>query len=102
MAVFEPTRPVTTRRLVLAFLLGALVWLAAGVLAVVLLGHSYILRSLLLAVAVSWAVFGLALLGAIALRRREEREPPPPPRTPPSPPSGRPSPPSPPSPGGAV
>ena len=30
-AVFEPTRPVTRNRLVLMFLLGALVWLAAGV-----------------------------------------------------------------------
>ncbi|SDL06966.1 hypothetical protein [Streptomyces indicus] len=81
-AVFEPTRPVTRNRLVLMFLLGALVWLAAGVLAVVLLGHSAILLTLLTAVVLSWLVFGLALLGAIAVRRRDERG------APPAPPEG--------------
>ncbi|MZD08826.1 hypothetical protein GTW43_27670 [Streptomyces sp. SID5785] len=70
---FEPTRPATRDRRVLAFLLGAVVWLAAGILAVVLLGHSAILRHLLLAVVVSWCVFGIALVLATASRRREER-----------------------------
>ncbi|NGO81771.1 hypothetical protein G6045_39920 [Streptomyces sp. YC504] len=56
-----------------AFLLGALVWAAAGVLAIALLGHSHILRTLLLAVVISWLVFALALFWAITLRHREER-----------------------------
>ncbi|MFI7386315.1 hypothetical protein [Streptomyces sp. NPDC049813] len=70
---FEPTRPASRNRRVVAFLLGALVWVAAGVLAVVLLGHSYILRRLLLALVVSWVVFGLASAWGIALRHRQER-----------------------------
>jgi hypothetical protein len=70
---FEPTRPAGRNRKVLAFLLGALIWAAAGVLAVVLLGHSYIVRRLLLAVVVSWVVFGIALAFGAASRRRLER-----------------------------
>ncbi|OOQ49965.1 hypothetical protein AFM16_18735 [Streptomyces antibioticus] len=70
---FEPTRTVSARRRVALFLLGALVWIAAGALAVVLLGHSYILRHLLIAVVVSWAVFGVALLCGRAMRLKEER-----------------------------
>ncbi|MCX4738190.1 hypothetical protein [Streptomyces antibioticus] len=70
---FEPTRTVSARRRVALFLLGALVWIAAGALAVVLLGHSYILRHLLIAVVVSWAAFGVALLCGRAMRLKEER-----------------------------
>ncbi|MGW0903315.1 hypothetical protein [Streptomyces sp. NPDC002853] len=70
---FEPNRPASRNRKVVALLLGTLVWVAAGVLAVVLLGHSYILRHLLLAVVVSWCVFGIALACCIAVRHREER-----------------------------
>ncbi|MFE1951782.1 hypothetical protein ACFW9D_15070 [Streptomyces sp. NPDC059524] len=69
---FEPARPAPGRRKVLAFLLGTLIWLAAGVLAVVLLGQSFILRHLLLAVLISWCVFGIALAFGSASRRREE------------------------------
>ncbi|MER7171556.1 hypothetical protein [Streptomyces mesophilus] len=71
--VFEPARPASRGRLVFAFLLGAVVWAAAGVLAIVLLGHSHILRTLLFAVVISWLVFALALLWGIALRHKEER-----------------------------
>lgn len=70
---FEPTRPASRNRKVVLFLLGALVWVAAGVLAVVLLGHSYILRRLLLALVASWIVFALASAWGIALRHRQER-----------------------------
>ncbi|MGW7066813.1 hypothetical protein ACWGII_15240 [Streptomyces sp. NPDC054855] len=70
---FEPNRPASRNRRVVAFALGTLVWVAAGVLAVVLLGHSYILRHLLLAVVVSWCVFAVALACCIAMRHREER-----------------------------
>ncbi|MBC9719035.1 hypothetical protein H9Y04_41575 [Streptomyces sp. TRM66268-LWL] len=75
-AAFEPARRASPGRLVAAFLCGALVWIAAGALAVVLLGHTSILWRLLLAVLVSWLVFGAALTWAIALRHREERRAP--------------------------
>ncbi|WP_158573950.1 hypothetical protein [Streptomyces triticagri] len=68
-----PARPASQRGKVFAFTFGALVWIAAGVLAVVLLGHSHILLRLLTAVVLSWAVFGVCLCGATVLRRREER-----------------------------
>lgn len=73
---FEPTRPASRARKAVAFLLGALVWIVAGAIAVVLLGHTYILRRLLLVTAISWVVFGIALAGGIALRHREERRAP--------------------------
>ncbi|MFH8487713.1 hypothetical protein [Streptomyces longisporoflavus] len=73
---FEPSRPASRARKAIAFLLGALVWIAAGVIAVVLLGHSYILRHLLLVTALSWIVFAIALACAIAVRHREERRAP--------------------------
>ncbi|MDI3420716.1 hypothetical protein [Streptomyces luteolus] len=70
---FEPTRPLTRGRKAGMFVFGALVWVAAGALAIALLGHSYILRHLLAAVVISWLGFGLALLWGIAIRRGEER-----------------------------
>ncbi|WP_409058229.1 hypothetical protein [Streptomyces sp. SYP-A7185] len=70
---FSPTRPASHARKVTALLLGTLVWIAAGALAVVLLGHSYILRHLLLAVLISWIVFGAVLACCVAMRHREER-----------------------------
>ncbi|GAA1907764.1 hypothetical protein GCM10009837_34220 [Streptomyces durmitorensis] len=70
---FEPTRPASGARRAVAFLLGALVWIAAAVIGVVLLGHTYILRRLLLVTVISWVVFGAALACGIALRHREER-----------------------------
>ncbi|MET9497242.1 hypothetical protein [Streptomyces sp. NPDC006552] len=70
---FEPAHPASRNRRVAAFVLGALVWVAAGVLAVVLLGHSFIVRRIPLAEGISWCGFGLALLVGIALRHREER-----------------------------
>jgi hypothetical protein len=73
--VFEPARLATRQRLAWAFVLGALVWLVAGVLAVIMLGESYILRTLLLAVVASWVFFTAMLLGAMALRRRDEHNP---------------------------
>lgn len=73
---FEPTRPASRARKAVAFLLGALVWIVAGAIAVVLLGHTYILRHLLLVTAVSWAVFAAALACGIALRHREEHRAP--------------------------
>ncbi|MER5257120.1 MULTISPECIES: hypothetical protein [unclassified Streptomyces] len=73
---FEPTRPASPAKKVVAFLLGALVWIVAGAIAVALLGHTYILRRLLLVTAISWVVFGIALAGGIALRHRKERRAP--------------------------
>ncbi|WP_233416414.1 hypothetical protein [Streptomyces sp. N35] len=67
-SVFEPARPASRGRLVCAFLLGALVWAAAGVLAIVLLGHSHILRTLVVAV--------LQIAIAVAGERRLDPRPP--------------------------
>ncbi|MGW8380637.1 hypothetical protein [Streptomyces sp. ODS28] len=72
-AGFEPQRPASQKRKAYAFVLGAVVWALALVIAVILLRHSHILRTLLLVTVVSWGFFALALSAAIALRRREER-----------------------------
>lgn len=70
---FEPNRPASRRRRVVAFALGAVVWLAAAWLGLVLLGHTYILWHLALVTGASCVVFAIALAWAIAVRRREER-----------------------------
>ncbi|MFD6244586.1 hypothetical protein [Streptomyces roseolus] len=71
-ATFRPTRPASRGLKILAFVLGGLVWAVAGVLGVVLLEGSYILRHLLIVTVVSWLVFAVALGFGIAMRRREE------------------------------
>ncbi|MFJ6516381.1 hypothetical protein ACIQMO_34070 [Streptomyces sp. NPDC091406] len=70
---FRPARPASRGRKAFAFLLGGAVWAAAGVIAVVLLGGTYIVRHLLLVTGASWLVFGAALACGIVLRHREER-----------------------------
>ncbi|MEV6104366.1 hypothetical protein AB0M28_06555 [Streptomyces sp. NPDC051940] len=73
---FQPSRPFTSGRKAVAFLLGGVVWVGAFWLGIVLLGHTYILRRLLVVTAVSAAVACVALLGGFAMRRREERDAP--------------------------
>ncbi|WP_433399423.1 hypothetical protein [Streptomyces sp. CA-146814] len=73
VARFRPVHPMSRARKAVAFLLGGVVWAAAGVIAVVLLGGTYIVRHLLLVTGVSWLVFGAALACGIVLRHREER-----------------------------
>ncbi|WP_392958180.1 hypothetical protein [Streptomyces sp. LN245] len=68
---FQPTRPASRTQVVAAFVLGGMFWTAAGVIAVVLLGGTYIVRYLLVVTAVSWLVFGATLAVGIALRQRE-------------------------------
>ncbi|MHC5258052.1 hypothetical protein ACYSUO_09210 [Streptomyces sp. UC4497] len=70
---FQPNRPASRGRRAFAFLLGAVVWIAAAWIGLALLGHTYILWHLALVTAVSCVVFALALAWAIAVRRREER-----------------------------
>ncbi|MFZ3572104.1 hypothetical protein ACOKM5_34820 [Streptomyces sp. BH097] len=70
---FQPNRPASRGRRVFAFVLGAVVWIAAAWLGLVLLGHTYILWHLALVTAASCLLFALALAWAIAVRRREER-----------------------------
>ncbi|MCX4827927.1 hypothetical protein OG746_04135 [Streptomyces sp. NBC_01016] len=70
---FEPIRPASRSRRAVAFALGALVWIAAGYLAIALLGHTHIVVRLLLVTAVSCVAFSLLLAWGMALRSREER-----------------------------
>lgn len=69
---FEPTRPASRDRRMVAFGLGALVWIVAGYLSIALLEHTHIVVRLLFVTAVSCAFFSLALVWAITLRGREE------------------------------
>ncbi|MFF3491742.1 hypothetical protein ACFYWS_10375 [Streptomyces sp. NPDC002795] len=70
---FQPNRPASRRRRAFAFLLGAVVWIGAAWIGLVLLGHTYILWHLAVVTAVSCVVFAIALAWAISVRRREER-----------------------------
>ncbi|MFD8008854.1 hypothetical protein [Streptomyces sp. NPDC058955] len=73
-ATFTPTRPASSARWRAVFLLGGLVWIAAGRLAVALLGHSGILVRLLLVTACSCVFFGIMIACGIAVRRRQESD----------------------------
>ncbi|MET8473058.1 hypothetical protein ABZY90_24120 [Streptomyces sp. NPDC006422] len=73
LPVFEPTRPASRTRRLVAFGLGALLWVGSGLLGVALLGHTGILVRLLFVTVISCAFFSLALVWAITLRGREER-----------------------------
>ncbi|MBE9372872.1 hypothetical protein IQ251_00260 [Saccharopolyspora sp. HNM0983] len=70
---FEPTGPASGARKAVAFLLGSLLWVAAFWLGIVLLGHTHILRTLLVVTVLSWFFFGIALVCGIVMRRGQER-----------------------------
>ncbi|PZT71339.1 hypothetical protein DN402_05140 [Streptomyces sp. SW4] len=70
---FRPVRPASRARKAVAFLAGGAVWAAAGVIVVVFLDGTRILRQLLAVTAASWLLFGAALASGIVLRHREER-----------------------------
>jgi membrane protein implicated in regulation of membrane protease activity len=70
---FEPLRPASRRAVIAAFVFGPLAWLAALVIAAIVLDYT---GALLLGLAVTAASFSLSMLVLVliyAARRRQER-----------------------------